>query len=170
MTETKFLVFTECGGYQNSDPDVGHSVEEIACWLAKEGHVPVAWCEGEAMGGSTWLEDCRAESIAAGRTIEQIDGRYVPRGVPVEDKPAKSELPELVKHFLQRESIPQPTKERTRPALPWADSKPFDRFPGFVVVKSVPELGNPVLLAQGPFQRVNDGSDPHHGSAWLKVR
>jgi hypothetical protein len=90
MTETKFLVFTECGGYQNSDPDVGHSVEEIACWLAKEGHVPVAWCEGEAMGGSTWLEDCRAESIAAGRTIEQIDGRYVPRGVPVEDKPAKS--------------------------------------------------------------------------------
>jgi hypothetical protein len=63
--------------------------------------------------------------------LHQINGEWVPRGVPVEDKPAKSELPELVKHFLQRESTPQPTKERARPALTWADSKPFDAFGGF---------------------------------------
>jgi hypothetical protein len=63
--------------------------------------------------------------------LHQINGEWVPRGVPVEDKPAKSELPELVKHFLQRESTPQPTKERARPALDWNKPTPFDAFGGF---------------------------------------
>jgi hypothetical protein len=162
-------------------------IEYVRSFNGGGAFIPIAWAVSDKETPSL-RKPLLAESIAAGRTIEQIDGRYVPRGVPVEDKPAET-LGDLLRQVLDRgvtvppkyigidwakdcapATPPQPTKERTRPALTWADSKPFDRFPGFVVVKSVPELGNPVLLAQGPFQRVNDGSDPHHGSAWLKVR
>jgi hypothetical protein len=49
----------------------------------------------------------------------------VPRGVPVEDKPAERRFPGDQDFAGTTES------ERTRPALTWADSKPFDAFGGF---------------------------------------
>jgi hypothetical protein len=57
--------------------------------------------------------------------LHQINGEWVPRGVPVEDKPAERRFPGDQDFAGTTES------ERTRPALTWADSKPFDAFGGF---------------------------------------
>jgi hypothetical protein len=139
MEQTKYTVFYQ-GGFLTDGNCGCHALEDFLTAEVIGGMPPVAWapvCYWD------WARenpgrDCgvlRAESIAAGRTIELIDGRYVPRGVPVEDKPAET-LGDLLRQVLDRGvtlpgATPQSTKERTRPALTWADSKPFDAFGGF---------------------------------------
>jgi hypothetical protein len=98
--------------------------------LAEDGSVIFSDDGSRFINGTYFGDPTESASLLPGE-LHQINGEWVPRGVPVEDKPAKSELPELVKHFLQRESTPQPTKERARPALDWNKPTPFDAFGGF---------------------------------------
>jgi hypothetical protein len=139
-TQTKFTVFYQ-GGFLTDGNCGCHALEDFLTETVVGGMPPIAWAPvcywdwaREKPGRD--CDELRAESIAAGRTIELIDGKYVPRGVPVEDKPAYerervSEHKTIVKRVPRPAATPQPTKERTRPALTWADSKPFDAFGGF---------------------------------------
>jgi hypothetical protein len=102
--------------------------------------------------------------------LHQINGEWVPRGVPVEDKPATAE-PEWL--FAARARTAQkraadPTYERTRPALTWADSKRVDRFPGFIVERFDADEGNEAPAATHPLQRIAQEGDQLHGSAFLR--
>jgi hypothetical protein len=115
-TQTKYTVFCEDGYWPAGEGDVPGDLSGAIEYAVNEedGYPPIAWAAEPVnnYGGTKHWAVLRAESIAAGRTIELIDGKYVPRGVPVEaPKPAAT--------------------ERTRPALTWADSKPFDAFGGF---------------------------------------
>jgi hypothetical protein len=121
----------------------------------------------------------------------------VPRGVPVEDKPAEN-LGELLRRALNpglshstpatqakqdepsktplfdhlrrlRESGQGPAAvEAPRPALTWADSKRVDRFPGFVVTSGECDLHRPYEGLIHPLQRIAQEGDQLHGSAFLR--
>jgi hypothetical protein len=130
MEQTKYTVFYQ-GGFLTDGNCGCHALEDFLTAEVIGGMPPVAWapvCYWD------WARenpgrDCdvlRAESIAAGRTIELIDGKYVPRGVPVEDKPTERRFPGDQDFAGTTES------ERTLPALTWADSAPdFDPWKGF---------------------------------------
>jgi hypothetical protein len=163
------------GGPNRECPcDLGGAVAFVASFRScySDSYEPFAWIGGSRADHAADSEVLAANSIAAGRTIEQIDGRYVPRGVPVEapativtksgnthrlkrscgcddcarhfgvpveDKPAKIAGRFTIDGgytWLPIEQLsgttPQPTKERTSPALTWADPAPdFDPWKGF---------------------------------------
>lgn len=149
MEQAKYTVFCQDGGYQDSDPEeVGCKLEEIIDWLANNGYSspPVAWQHGLLRRESSVA---RAEAIAAGRTIELVDGKYIPRGFPVEEK--KEELSGLAgliraqeecavdeptsyaEAIRQERAMYEPTSEPTRPALDWNKPTPFDAFKDYRV-------------------------------------
>lgn len=71
-------------------------------------------------------------------------------------------------YYKGRQSIAAPhsisATEPKRPRLTWADAKPADRFAGYTVKRG----GEAVYIKdRSPLQRIADGSDPVHGSAWL---
>jgi hypothetical protein len=110
--------------------DVRQATQLLVKTNGRESAVDLLACYGCERAFKLSPEDWGNYIDDAHRLIE-YGAQIVPRGVPVEDKPAESELPELVRHFLQREPTPQPTTERTRPALDWNKPKPFDAFGGF---------------------------------------
>jgi hypothetical protein len=128
-TQTKYTVFCEDGYWPAGEGDVPGDLSGAIEYAVNEedGYPPIAWAAEPVnnYGGTKHWAVLRAESIAAGRTIEMVDGKYIPRGVPVEDKPAERRFPGDQDFAGTTES------ERTRPALTWADSKPFDAFGGF---------------------------------------
>jgi hypothetical protein len=151
-TQTKYTVFCEDGYWPAGEGDVPGDLSGAIEYAVNEedGYPPIAWAAEPVnnYGGTKHWAVLRAESIAAGRTIEMVDGKYVPRGVPVEDKPTvASPGDQLIydamaaaylsaKGFAEIQAksaaTPQPTKERTRPALTWADPAPdFDPWKGF---------------------------------------
>jgi hypothetical protein len=160
-------------------------IEYVRSFNGGGAFIPIAWAVSDKETPSL-RKPLLAESIAAGRTIEQIDGRYVPRGVPVEDKPAET-LGDLLRQVLDRgvtvppkyigidwakdcapATPPQPTKERTRPALTWADPKRVDRFPGFTVTSGSSDVLHTLCDGVHPLQRIAQEGDQLHGSAFLK--
>jgi hypothetical protein len=145
MTETSFTVFRSSDGgygflhcYDCTPEEATTTAARFYSGWSGGGVRIVAWMPGEFLSaGSGKLSCAVAESIAAGRTIEMVDGKYVPRGVPVEDKPATEAvlldaLIEQTWRDVDAIRAANSTKERTRPALTWADSKPdFDPWKGF---------------------------------------
>jgi hypothetical protein len=119
MSEAQYTVFcdeegSDWQGLFGSPTSGTHSLESLIVYAAefrgyhRERYAPVAWVEYDPSHCGIGHEGCRAlraESIAAGRLIELVDGKYVARGMtPTLDKlEAESELPELVKHFIKRE-------------------------------------------------------------------
>ncbi len=122
-------------------------IEYVRNYFGKDSFLPVAWTIEHVGYGD--FERLMAESIAAGRAIELIDGKYVPRGVPVEaPKPAAT--------------------ERTRPALTWATPKPVDRFEGYIVTSGSNDVLHTLFDGVHPLQRMTEPSDQLHGSAFLR--
>lgn len=85
--------------------------------------------------------------------------------VPVEDKPARVETLETLGQLLRSKLKPTSqfpaapvAPERIRPALTWAESKPVDRFDGFVIFSSSDE--DDAEPPQGPLQILSDTSTP----------
>jgi hypothetical protein len=180
MTETKFTVFCMDGYWPAGKGKVPADLFGAIEYAVSEDadYPPVAWAAepvSEHGGTKRWVE-LRAESLAAGRTIELIDGKYVPRGVPVEDKPAKQEIcPDCHGHTVLYcgtcGTTCKPTKERTRPALDWADSKRVDRWEGYVVYSDAVSSGfvpSATPAATHPLQRIAQEGDQLHGSAFLR--
>jgi hypothetical protein len=188
---TMYTVFYE-GGFLTDGNCGCHALEDFLTETVIGGMPPIAWapvCYWD------WARenpgrDCdvlRAESIAAGRTIELIDDRYVPRGVPVEDKPAKS-IGAILRERMaghgeglgishDRDDIFEDYSgpdvdgsyaEPQRPALTWADSKRVDRFPGFTVISGECDLHRPYEGLVHPLQRIAQEGDQLHGSAFLR--
>jgi hypothetical protein len=95
-TQTKYTVFAECEGlngstyetFENNLDNTYHdgSIEGVINFLVEEGYTPVAWASELTHGyaGRKTVDGLRAESLAAGRTIELVDGKYVARGVAEE--------------------------------------------------------------------------------------
>jgi hypothetical protein len=157
MKEAEFTVFFS-GGFLTSGDCGRHTLQEL---IQADAGKPLAWAPVFFWGCGKQASELKAESIAAGRTIELIDGRYVPRGVPVEDKPAKDpmagksvadvltataagkSLEDYIRETMWRRLTAPPQyvvvdwakdcapAEPKRPALTWADSMPFDAFGGF---------------------------------------
>jgi hypothetical protein len=110
--------------------------------------------------------------------LHQINGEWVPRGVPVEDKPAIYERERVSERKTIVKRVPRPgvnygppTTERTRPALDWADSKRVDRWEGYVVYSDAVSSGfvpSATPAATHPLQRIAQEGDQLHGSAFLR--
>jgi hypothetical protein len=147
-----------------SEASLQERIEHVCHYHGRGTFIPVAWALNESDEDGLH-RPLRAESIAAGRTIELIDGRYVPRGVPVEAPnhcdhlkgsctqchqclllqgattcPACDPAPEpkpAERRFPGDQDFAGTTEsERTRPALTWADSKRVDRWEGYAVTSS----------------------------------
>jgi hypothetical protein len=129
--------------------------------LAEDGSVIFSDDGSRFINGTYFGDPTESASLLPGE-LHQINGEWVPRGVPVEDKPAET-LGELLRRALnpgpshstpatqQQDKPAEPSKtplfdhlrrlresgqgpaavEVPRPALTWADSKPFDAFGGF---------------------------------------
>jgi hypothetical protein len=82
----RFTVFFG-SGFLCSGTGHGDSLEALVD-LGEEGFTPLAWAPEVPFiyGGSKFGAQIRAESIAAGRVIKLIDGKYVPFGVAAEEK------------------------------------------------------------------------------------
>jgi hypothetical protein len=114
--------------------------------VAEYGGTPLAWAP-EWPYDSKSYDALLAESIAAGRTIELVDGKYIPRGL--EDKPTTEPTeyagfmfyvsPETMaanvvwsgEWVVSDFSFDEP--EKVRPRLTWADSKAVDPFADYTV-------------------------------------
>jgi hypothetical protein len=186
MTETKFTVFYE-GGFLTDGNCGCHALEDFLTETVVGGMPPIAWApvcywDWARENPGRDCDELRAESIAAGRTIEMIDNQWVPRGVPVEAPKLyvfdeyTVEVSEDAVHWLSHDLsetfafLPaQPTKERTRPALDWADSKRVDRFADFIVERFDADDGMPAAPDHShPLQRIAQEGDQLHGSAFLR--
>lgn len=126
---------TNYGGY--SGPTLQELIDRYVADFSVEYGTLIAWApEGVAMyGGNKHHRVLRAESIAAGRVIKLIDGKYVPfeSGSQLETC--------LVKALAKRwRALERAEAEPTRPRLTWADTEPFDAFKGYAVDKSGPQL------------------------------
>ena len=143
-------------------------------------YVPVAWMEGvphEVLS----QEGCRllrAESIAAGRLIEKVDGKYVARGL---DNPAWTQAAEgaaqkyMGIHSPMIATAPEEKlasvkvcEEPKREPLDWNKSTPFDPFKGYEV-RSVNEWRTPHTHSH-PLQKMAEGKEGFGSAALLKVR
>jgi hypothetical protein len=156
-TQTKYTVFLNRDGEAYSfliSGQCGTKEDDLQALI--DGAVAadldvVAWAPGvpECYGGDKSTEALRADSIAAGRTIELVDGKYVARGVAAEEQPAKS-LGALIREQQQGkasepigddydegdegwDSIAPNPYEPKRAPLDWNKSKPFNNFPGYSV-------------------------------------
>jgi hypothetical protein len=164
-TQTKYTVFAECEGlngstyetFENNLDNTYHdgSIEGVINFLVEEGYTPVAWAAELTHGytGSKTVDGLRAESIAAGRLIELVDGKYVARGVAAEEEPAKS-IGALIREQQQVkagepigddydegdegwDSIAPNPYEPKRAPLDWNKPVPFNNFDGFKVSSNV---------------------------------
>lgn len=167
-TQTPFRIG---GVYRNK-----HGAEMVICEEVQPGIVTVGFVEtpeyplysriliatGECERGS-----CDLDLIPGELTL--VNGKYVPRGVPVE-APKQAQGEKVWRPHPAVYAPALPTKERTRPALPWADSKRVDRFPGFVVERSAVKHDeyNPPERVLHPLQRIAQEGDQLHGSAFLR--
>jgi hypothetical protein len=137
-TQTKYTVFCEDGYWPAGEGDVPGDLSGAIEYAVNEedGYPPIAWAAEPVnnYGGTKHWAVLRAESIAAGRTIELVDGRYVPRGVPVEDKPAKS-IGAILRAKLYddgRKLASDPSAIRDRDHIHVAAKAPdFDPWKGF---------------------------------------
>lgn len=147
----------------------------------------VAWAPEYVFdqGGRLKCEALCAESVAAGRVIKQVDGKYVAfgvaHGVPEDTfyvaEPLKPQAcccgePEA-SGVVHRTDAPcyheqSPEVDTTwRPPLTWADKTPFDKFSDFAVSTDTNE---PDHAYSHPTTRIADAgaqTNPKHGSAWL---
>jgi hypothetical protein len=175
MTETKFTVFFKDARSGSADAYVScaslPTLESVIRWTAGNGEIPVAWTD-DRVGPFSDLDECCAVAIAAGRTLVLINGEWVPRGVPVEDKPQQEDAGKVWRPHPAVCAPALPTTERTRPALDWADSKRVDRWEGYTVRASADfdEMtgGNMEAAHSHPLQRIAQEGDQLHGSAFLR--
>ena len=173
MNQT-YTVFSE-HGFQNTDYDGwrGLTLEQTIDRAANElGMKLIAWAPEGVLGyeGKKNPPTLRAESIAAGRLIEKVDGKYVARGME-EDKPALT-LGAILRQALERQPTikpaPAPDLEPKREPLDWNKSTPFDPFKGYEV-RSVNEWRTPHTHSH-PLQKMAEGKEGFGSAALLKVR
>jgi hypothetical protein len=173
MTETPFRIG---GYYKQRDGKVVQVLSESKYTGTNGGFYPRGVALTLASGG--WRNVNGQCSSIANTPIEsldllpgelhQINGEWVPRGVPVEDKPA--DLTDDQLEGLFDYGFVPPAPEPHRPALTWADSKRVDRLPGFVVERGAVKHDeyNPPERVLHPLQRIAQEGDQLHGSAFLR--
>jgi hypothetical protein len=174
MGQTRYMALREGGHYSPSGCDFDDFVREVNDFSAETGFVYVAWAEYS-------LEDpaiLRAESIAAGRLIELVDGKYVARGVPAEEVKEASSADKLIYEAITQAYFASKTPaldklantaEPQRERLTWAAATPFDPWKDYEVTSHTNEARKQPL---SPLQRHSEGERiPGFGSAaLLKVR
>lgn len=105
--------------------------------------------------------------------LHQVNGEWVPLGVAqAAPKPAPSLGAVIRAQQVKADPLAAneclPAKERIRPPLSWADSKPTDRFDGYVVTSGSNDVLHTLCDGVHPLQRMTDPSDQLHGSAFLR--
>lgn len=77
---TGFFIPNKDGGSRSLEECIQFVLDWASAW--RERHRPVAWAPEatKLYGGTKIPEALRRESIAAGRLIEQVDGKYVAQG------------------------------------------------------------------------------------------
>jgi hypothetical protein len=148
---TKYTIFAkwphgaECWFPPYGRGDEGRTLDERIEYVRNygEGFTPIAWAVLSAQeSDDRHLKDELAAAIAAGRLIDCIDGRYIPRGVPesipqtCDDILRSMGYPVGEKAFcdaLARDAAADMDMDLARPPLDWAASKAFDAFKGFFV-------------------------------------
>lgn len=175
--ETKtqvFTVFFDDGGYQDTATDQGEfagvGLQELIDMSAARWRncAPIAWAPSLL---DQALSTLFSESLAAGRTIQFVDGRYVARGVEL--KPTQT-LGDLLRKAGQGLPSKTPTLDKLengrdpkRAPLPYfAERTPFDPFKGFVCVSSTQHQD--AFGFSPDLQPSSHLVAPAHGSALLR--
>lgn len=133
MSETKLYIATRESGHETiRATSFEDFLSKLARWTAGSGgaYIYDSWALITDQGTKS-VPELRMVSIAAGRTIKYVNGKYVARGVPAESREEKKEesFDSVFDAFFGIKSAAEPKRAR----LTWADTKPVDRFPGFSV-------------------------------------
>jgi hypothetical protein len=170
----RFTVFFG-SGFLCSGTGHGDSLEALVD-LGEEGFTPLAWAPEVPFiyGGSKFGAQIRAESIAAGRVIKLIDGKYVPFGVAAEEKEdgvflagPDATFKEVVEALID---LHAEMAEPKRAPLDWNKSTPFDPFKGYVVKSDtghIEHTPSPLTLSTD-MEPASHQVKPSNGSAYLK--
>lgn len=172
-SQTKFTVFTADGCYYGnySRHVQGAALQQVIDVGVHEfGDPYVAWAPEWPVfyGGTKMAEQLHAESIAAGRTITLIDGKYVPQGVEA-GKPIEEAMQGVNAFFKAKALSDAPADRQEQPErlfapLPKPEPK-ADRWAGFIVHKD----NSPRLPEVEQHKLASLGSMSHQlGSAWKK--
>ena len=162
--ETKYTVLARKDGsdllffVENASPERPQTIPGLIDYVISKGATPVAWSDEwtKRSGGAKHKDELLAESIAAGRTIEKIDGKYVARGIPEEKSLVAivNECRELAAAMVDAGyAMECDGEEPKREPLTWAKPTKFDPFAGWKVysdpvssgfVESKPEQRHPL--------------------------
>jgi hypothetical protein len=160
----------------------GCSLGEVIQAVTAASHIrliPIAWV-AEAV---SWSKDWRLlkdESIAAGRLIDCINGKYIPRipSLPADAteqaeidaaKCQPAHVEPLVQDAIRATYEASKTPEPKRAKLPHFNQRTrFNPFKGFKVTYEG-EGTEPASFYSKPEQRMNEGGNALHGSAFLLV-
>jgi hypothetical protein len=173
----EYTVFYSTGFLCTGGRD-GDTLEELVA-LGDKNFVPEVWSPEVPviLGGSKFAWQLREESIAAGRVIKLIDGKYVPFGldaVPVEEKEEgvflagpDATFKEVVEALID---LHAEMAEPKRAPLDWNKSTPFDPFKGYVVKSDtghIEHTPSPLTLSTD-MEPASHQVKPSNGSAYLK--
>lgn len=177
--ETKrYLAMRESGHETIYATSFDQFLARLGHWTASSGgfYIYDSWI---ALDQPLWnqdlgLKELRAESLAAGRTIELIDGKYVARGVEEKREPKSPgqvawDWIEAARQRVQEKRAADVSYEPKREALTWNKPVTVDRFPGFSVASDTQDQTE----SRNSFQLSPDLSKATHqipakcGSAYL---
>jgi hypothetical protein len=164
MSEARFTVFARKDGSamlffaSNAGKDRPQTVEGLIAYVLSKNAFPVAWANGYTIndGGDASKDDLHSESIAAGRLIDCIDGKYIPR-MPAD----ADEQREIDAHRTQPAHVSHCEPERA-PLPHFNQRTKFDPFgPDFKVYSDAASSGFAGSVPRAPahpLQRMNDGT------------
>jgi hypothetical protein len=158
----KFTIHGSDAEHDFLAPDLheGHTLQDAinyaAAWYSRNDYEskPIAWSEPSVnYGGKRTQVALRAEALAAGRVIDLVDGKYVPRGTDSSPAPGTTEggsihpdnVDKALHDLLTTVPITDNDKRNAamlrrddaqgrKPAWP-PERTPFDPFKGFEVVR-----------------------------------
>lgn len=135
--EQTYTVFAKCGSYEPNTYDkyAGLDLAGFIDAVVTEfsWFTPVAWTHG--LLGYRTVSDLREESIAAGRVIKQVDGKWTAFGpgavelTATLDRPAPTPKVKAALDLLEQGFKAQ--NEPKRAPLDWNKPTEFNNFPGY---------------------------------------
>lgn len=171
MSDVKYTVFFGQGSFLASGNGDRYGLQELIDFGSEEKDPAIAWAAESVAcyGGTKEVDQLRAESIAAGRTIELVDGKYIPRGVPLEEE-EDDVLPLLRQAIAEYDSWNADSSEPKRVPLDWNKPTPFDPFHDFRVYSDAVSSGFAGETKQAPahpLQRMSATGSHQFGASWV---
>lgn len=145
------------------------TLEAVIAWTVRQGEFPLAWAPFRLSFFSD-IDVHLQQSIAAGRVIDFVDGKYIPRGTPEANAEEQRSLYRLGRlnnlEVADRNCAMRPSDEIPPAPLPVEKVRGFDAFKGWApVISGSISQPQPMGLPSSDLQRVSHQVHYEHGSA-----